>query len=146
MIVDAHLDLAWNALHTGRDLTAPLDPATDALTSLPASTVRPSSRVLSAATSSIRASSASGVTWLPKPCEAEWSVTARYSQPRASAASAICSSVWRPSDSVVWQCRSPRRSSSSTSRGSPAPPGVAASSSPRPSRSSGGIHSSPSAA
>jgi membrane dipeptidase len=36
VIVDAHLDLAWNALHTGRDLTAPLDPATDALTSLPA--------------------------------------------------------------------------------------------------------------
>jgi membrane dipeptidase len=36
VIVDAHLDLAWNALHTGRDLTQPLDPASTALTSLPA--------------------------------------------------------------------------------------------------------------
>ena len=36
MIVDAHLDLAWNALHTGRDLTARLDPSSDALTTLPA--------------------------------------------------------------------------------------------------------------
>ena len=52
-------------------------------TRCPASTVKPSRRSLSAAISSIRASSASGVTWLPKPCEAEWSVTARYSQPRA---------------------------------------------------------------
>jgi membrane dipeptidase len=36
VIVDAHLDLAWNALHTGRDLTQPLDPVSGALTSLPA--------------------------------------------------------------------------------------------------------------
>ncbi len=65
----------------------------------------------SAATSSIRASSASGVTWSPKPCDAEWSVTARYSHPRRSAVlapSARASGARR--ESVVWQCRSPRRS------------------------------------
>ena len=112
------------------------------LDSVPASTVKSSSVWLSAATSSIRASSASGVTWSPNPCEAEWSVTARYSQPRLRAVSTISSSVWRPSESVVWQCRSPRRSSSVTRCGSV--PLAAASSSPRPSRSSGGIHSSPS--
>jgi membrane dipeptidase len=36
VIVDAHLDLAWTARHSGRDLTAPLDPSAGALTSLPA--------------------------------------------------------------------------------------------------------------
>jgi membrane dipeptidase len=36
VIVDAHLDLAWAALDSGRDLTLPLDPASNALTSLPA--------------------------------------------------------------------------------------------------------------
>jgi membrane dipeptidase len=36
VIVDAHLDLAWNALHTGRDLTAPLNLDDNALTTLPA--------------------------------------------------------------------------------------------------------------
>lgn len=36
MIVDAHLDLAWNALVTGRDLTRPLDRADGSMTTLPA--------------------------------------------------------------------------------------------------------------
>jgi membrane dipeptidase len=36
VIVDAHLDLAWTARDSGRDLTAPLDPESGALTSLPA--------------------------------------------------------------------------------------------------------------
>lgn len=35
MIVDAHLDLAWHALTTGRDLTRPLEAGTTAMTSLP---------------------------------------------------------------------------------------------------------------
>ncbi len=64
---------------------------------MPASTSKPSSDALSARISSIRSASASGVTWSPNPCEAEWSVTARYSSPRPRAASTICSSVWRPS-------------------------------------------------
>ena len=41
----------------------------------------PSRRSLSAWISSIRASSSAGETSLPKPCEAEWSVIAMYSQP-----------------------------------------------------------------
>ena len=43
---------------------------------------------------------------------------ARYFKPRCRAASAISSSVSRPSVSVVWACRSPRISSSSISSGS----------------------------
>jgi len=35
VIVDAHLDLAWHALTTGRDLTRPLPPGARAMTSLP---------------------------------------------------------------------------------------------------------------
>jgi membrane dipeptidase len=35
VIVDAHLDLAWTALHSGRDLTRPAERASGALTSLP---------------------------------------------------------------------------------------------------------------
>ena len=35
MIVDAHLDLAWHALTTGRDLTVPLGEGATAMTSLP---------------------------------------------------------------------------------------------------------------
>jgi membrane dipeptidase len=35
VIVDAHLDLAWTALHSGRDLTRPAGRASGALTSLP---------------------------------------------------------------------------------------------------------------
>ena len=50
-----------------------------------------------------------------------------------------------PSDSVVWQCRSPRMSVELDQRGGPGRRPRAASSSPRPSRSSGGIHASPSA-
>ena len=79
---------------------------------MPISSSIPSRLAFSSRTSSIRRSSSSGVTWLPKPCEAEWSVMARYSSPRSRAAAAICSAVWRPSEAVVWLCRSPRRSSS----------------------------------
>jgi membrane dipeptidase len=35
VIVDAHLDLAWTALHSGRDLTRPAERDSGALTSLP---------------------------------------------------------------------------------------------------------------
>ena len=35
MIVDAHLDLGWTALHSGRDLTRPAERGSGALTSLP---------------------------------------------------------------------------------------------------------------
>jgi membrane dipeptidase len=35
VIVDAHLDLGWTALHSGRDLTRPVERASGALTSLP---------------------------------------------------------------------------------------------------------------
>jgi membrane dipeptidase len=35
VIVDAHLDLAWTALHSGRDLTRPAERESGALTSLP---------------------------------------------------------------------------------------------------------------
>jgi membrane dipeptidase len=35
VIVDAHLDLAWTAVHSGRDLTRPAERASGALTSLP---------------------------------------------------------------------------------------------------------------
>ena len=98
----------------------------------------PSSFSLSVCTFSICLRSWSGETSLPNPCVAEWSVMARYSNPRSRAAKAISSNVSRPSDAVVWACNSPRRSSSVTSSGRS--PRAAASSSPRPSRSSGGTH------
>jgi hypothetical protein len=43
------------------------------------STLEVVERALSARTSSIAPLQRVGVTWLPKPCEAEWSVIARYS-------------------------------------------------------------------
>src|SRR5919109_1619117 len=89
------------------------------LTSLPASSSMPSSLSLRARTRSICARSWSGETSLPNPCVAEWSVIARYSNPRSRAANAISSSVARPSDAVVWACRPPRRPASLTRSGSP---------------------------
>src|SRR3954466_15920892 len=68
---------------------------------LASTTSLPSSRSLSAAICSMRSSSISAVTWLPNPCEAEWSVTARYSQSRLTASSAICSSFCAP-PLAVW--------------------------------------------
>ena len=111
----------------------------------PASTSMPSSVALSAWISSIRSSSASGDDVVAEPVRGRVVGDREVLEPAPGAAATICSSVCRPSDSVVWQCRSPRMSSSVISCGSPGPPGSAASSSPRPSRSSGGIHASPSA-
>ncbi len=64
--------------------------------------------------------------------------------PRWRAASAICWIESRPSLQVEWQCNSARMSLTCTSSGSL--PASAASTSPRSSRSSGGIQGSPSAA
>ena len=68
---------------------------------------------------------------------AEWSVMTRYLSPRSSAARAISSFVFLPSEATVWECSSPLTSFSSTSFGSS--PLAAASSSPRFSRSSGSM-------
>ena len=71
----------------------------------------------------------------------EWSAIPRYAHPSASAAPAISASVLLPSDSVVWLWKAPRRSPNSTSLGSS--PFSAASISPIPSRSSGGMNARP---
>ncbi len=80
----------------------------------------PSRRASTSATRSICSRSCAGETSLPKPCEAEWSVIARYSYPSSRAACAISSIVALPSEATVWQCRSPRMSPSSI-RGQPSP-------------------------
>ena len=63
------------------------------------------------------------MTWLPKPCDAEWSVIAMYSRPQlARRARHLARCVLRPSEAVVCMCRSPWRSDCSSSAGtSPGP-------------------------
>ena len=92
--------------------------------------------------SSIRRRSASGCTSLPNPWLAEWSVTARYLYFFESAAATMSVSSAVPSERVVWQCRSPRMSESSTRSGSF--PSSASLSSSDPWRSSGSMYARPS--
>ena len=63
--------------------------------SVPIRTSKPLVAALSARISSMRARSVASSTWSPKPCEAEWSVIARYFSPRSFAAATISSAVAR---------------------------------------------------
>ena len=79
---------------------------------------------------------------IPKPTAGEWSVMLSSRSPGSRAAATIASSVALPSLQSVCECRSPRIWDASTSSGSA--PFLAASISPRFSRSSGGTQSIPS--
>ena len=82
-------------------------PSSRMSTSIPHRSVKPSP--LSAATSSRCARSRSGDSPFATRSRGEWSVSARYSWPRARPAAAMSEIDVSPSDQSLWLCRSPRR-------------------------------------